>query len=87
MADHKAKEASRDRNIEECYIKTPKSVVMSEQKEQSVKWWQREWTEITKCAITKAFFPKIEERLKDRISVTPKFSAMETGHCNIKTIT
>ena len=58
MADQRAKESARNKNIEECYIKIPKSVVMSEQKEQNVKWWQREWTETTKGAITKAFFPK-----------------------------
>jgi len=72
------------RNTEECYIKIPKSVVMSEQNEQSVKWWQREWTETTKGAITKAFFPKIEERLKFRINVTPNFTAIVTAHGNIK---
>jgi len=51
MADQQAKEAARNKKIEECYKKIPKSVVMSEQKEQSVKWWQREWTETTKSAI------------------------------------
>ena len=73
IADQQAKEAARNKNIEECYIKIPKSVVMSEQKEQSVKWWQREWTETTKGAITKAFFPKIEDRLKLRLNTTSKF--------------
>ena len=33
MADQQAKEAARDKNIDECYIKIPKSVVTSEQKE------------------------------------------------------
>ena len=32
MAEKQAKEAARKKNIEECYIKIPKSVVMSEQK-------------------------------------------------------
>jgi len=84
MADQQAKEAARNKNIEECYIKIPKNVVMSEQKQQSVKWWQREWTETTKGAITKAFFPKIEDRLKLRLNVTPNFTAIVTGHGNIK---
>ena len=39
----------------------PKSVVMGKKK-QSAKWWQREWSETTKGAITKVFFPKIEGR-------------------------
>ena len=84
MADQQAKEAARNKNIEKCYIKIPKSVVRSEQKDHSVKWWQREWTETTKGAITKAFFPKIDDRLKLRLNITPKFTAIVTGHGNIK---
>jgi len=57
---------------------------MSEQKEQSVKWWQREWTETTTGAITKALFPKIEDRLKFRINITPNCTAIVTGHGNIE---
>ena len=45
-------------------MKIPKSVVISEIKEQSVKWWQREWMETAKGATTKTFFPQIEDRLK-----------------------
>ena len=37
-------------------MKIPKSVVISEMKEQSVKWWQREWMETAKGATTKTFF-------------------------------
>ena len=33
---------------------------------------------------TKAFFPKIEERLKLRLNATPNFTAIVTGHGNIK---
>jgi len=57
---------------------------MSELKEQRVKWWQREWTETTKVAITKAFVTKIRNRLKFRINVTPNVTAIVTGHGNIK---
>jgi len=84
MANQKAKVAARNKFIEECYIRIPKSVVMSEQKEHSVKWWQREWSETTKGAITKEFFPKIEDRLKFRINVTSYFTSIVTGHGNIK---
>ena len=66
MADQQAKEATKNKNIEECYIKIPKSFVMSELKEQSVKQWQREWVETTKGAITKAFFHK---KLQAKIEV------------------
>jgi hypothetical protein len=57
---------------------------MNELKEQRVKQWQREWVETTKVAITKAFFPKIEGRLKLRLNTTPKYTTTVTGHGNIK---
>jgi len=84
MADQQAKEAAKNKNIEECYIKIPKSAVMSELKEQSVKQWQREWVEMSKGAITKAFFPKTENRLKLRLNTTPNYTTIVTGHGNIK---
>ena len=43
MADQQTKEATKNKNIEECYIKIPKSFVMSKLKEQSLKQWQTEW--------------------------------------------
>ena len=85
MADQQAKEAEKNKNIEECYIKITKSVVMSEVKEQSVKRWQREWVETTKGQITKAFFPQIEDRLKLRLNTTPNYTTIVTGHGNLKT--
>ena len=59
MTDQQAKEGARNKNFKECYNKIQKTVVMSELKEQSVKQWQRECVETTK-----AFFPKIEDRIK-----------------------
>jgi len=59
--------------------------VLSDLNEQSVNQWQKEWERSSKGAITKSFFPKITERLKLKINVTPNFIAIVTGHCNIKT--
>ena len=50
----------------------------------SVTKWQGEWDYTTKGAITKTFFPKITDRLKLKINVTPNFTTMVTGHGNIK---
>ena len=63
----------------------PKSTVHSELKEQSLKQWQNEWDRTTKGATTKSFFPSIVDRLKLRINPTPNFTAIVTGHGNIKT--
>jgi hypothetical protein len=84
LADQQAKEAAKNKIIEERYKKIPKCVVTRELTELSVRQWQREWTETTKDAITKAFFPKIEDSLKLRLNVTPNFTTIVTGHGNIK---
>ena len=47
--------------------------------------WQSEWDSTTKGAITKLYFPKIADRLKLKINVTPNFTMRVTGHGNIKT--
>ena len=39
----------------------------------------------SKGVITKSFFPNIADRLKLRINATPTFTAILTGHGNIKT--
>jgi len=44
--------------------------------------WQSEWENITNCAITISFFPKITESLKLKFNSTPNFRAMgrENGY-------
>jgi len=84
MADQLAKEVANNKNIEESYTKIPKSVILNELKQKSVKQWQSEWENTAKGAITKLFFHKIEDRLKIRINTTPKFTTITTGHGNIK---
>jgi len=68
----------------ECYKRIPKSTVGRELSDNSVTKWQGEWNYTTKDAITETFFPKITDRLKLKINVTPNFTTMVTGHGNIK---
>jgi hypothetical protein len=49
------------------------------EKEATIKW-QKEWENFPKAAITKQFFPNVQDRLKLNINVTPNFAAMVTGH-------
>jgi len=58
--------------------------VRRELSDNSVTKWQGEWDYTTKGANTKYFFPKIADRLKLKINVTPNFKTMVTGHGNIK---
>jgi len=53
LADQLAKEAARNKNIDESYNRFPKGEVMGELNKQSVIQWQREWDSTTKGAITK----------------------------------
>jgi hypothetical protein len=50
----------------------------------SVTKWQSKWDQTIKCAITKSFFPKIADSLKFKMTGTPKFTTMLTGHGNFK---
>ena len=49
-----------------------------------VKQWQRECVETTNGAITKAFFLKIEDRIKLSLNTITNYTTIVTGHGNIK---
>ena len=44
------------------------------------------YTRTTNGATTKSFFPSIVDRLKLRINTAPNFTAIVTGHGNIKAV-
>ena len=56
----------------------------SELSENSETKWQIEWDRTTKGVTTKLYFPKVADRLKLKIRVTPNLTMMATGHGNIK---
>ena len=85
LADGLAEEVPRSKHIEECYNRIPKSTGTNALKEQCLKQWQNEWETTTKGATTKFFFPTTEDGLKLRIKPTRNFTAVVTGHGNIKT--
>ena len=62
-ADSLAKMATANKNIPESYNKIPKSVVMKDLEEESVKKWQRKWSQTTKGRNKKEYFPDVAERL------------------------
>ena len=75
LADQTAKEAATNSDMD-YYRRIPKSTVRRELSDNSVIKWQGEWNNTTKGAITKSFFPKIADRLKLKINVTPNFTTM-----------
>ena len=46
--------------------------------------WQIEWERTTTGVTTNSYFPKVADRLKLKIRVTPNLTMMVTGHGNIK---
>jgi len=83
LADELAKEAATNRDIKKCYDRIPKSAVKSELSETSETKWHIEWDLTAKGVTTKLYFPKVADRLKLKIRVTPNLTMMVTGHGNI----
>jgi len=75
-----AKQAATNKNIPENYNKIPKSVIMKDLEEESVKEWQRKWTQTNKGRTTKEYFPVVSERLKIKLQLKQNFKAVVSGH-------
>ena len=80
MADKLAKQASEDEQTELIYNKVPKSTIKTELKQSALQEWQRRWNNTAKGTTTKAFFPVIKDRLKQKLPITPEFTAIVSGH-------
>jgi hypothetical protein len=63
LADTLAKKAATNGTISE-------SAVLRHLEEESVRKWQRSWTQTTKGSTTKEYFPDIEGRLKMKLHHT-----------------
>jgi len=79
LADSIAKRAAANKNITESYNKIPKSVVTKDLEEESVKKWQRKWSQ-TKGRNRKEYFQDVAERLKMKLQLTQNVTAIVSGH-------
>ena len=80
LADHLAEQAAQDENLQIYYSRIPLSVVNSELMQLSDRKWETEWSLCTKGDVTKSFFQSVKNRLAQKISITPNFSTILTGH-------
>jgi hypothetical protein len=80
MADRLAKEDARSREGNIAFNRIPKGTLYQEAEEEAKQQWQREWEKCAKAAITKKYFPTVQDRLNMKISMTPTMAAMVTGH-------
>jgi hypothetical protein len=72
IANRLAKEAARSKDTETAFSRIPISTLYYElEEEEAGQQWRKEWGNCTKAAITKEYFPTVQERLNMKISVTP----------------
>jgi hypothetical protein len=69
------------------YRRIPRSAIKKYTWEESIRKWQGQWEETTKGAITKEFFPSVERRLAVNLTLSPKVTAITTGHGNVRSYT
>jgi hypothetical protein len=62
------------------YDKMPREVVIMWEKENGLHMLRRQWTNMEKGTVTKAFFPSVRNRLWEKIPIFPEFTTMLTGH-------
>jgi ribonuclease HI len=67
LADTLAKKAATNKTLPEIYNKIPKSVVIKELEDESMKKWQRKWKQTMKGKITKEYFRDVAERVKMKL--------------------
>lgn len=85
-ADKLAKEAAQDEGYTDIvFDRIPISAITSEINKEELEEWQRQWTDTTKGAVCRSFFPRLEQRLKIKMPITPEFTALVTGHGMTKT--
>ena len=80
-ADKLATEAAHeDDNINIAFDRIPTASIASEIYRKGLEQWQLQWSNTAKGAVCRSFFPNLMHRLKVKISITPEFTALVTGH-------
>ena len=83
LVDKFAKEAAVEDGLV-VYDRIPKKVIMMRGKENGLHMWQEQWMNTGKGAVTKAFFPSVRNRLRQKIPLFPEFTTMVTGHGKLR---
>jgi hypothetical protein len=62
------------------FDRIPKSTLQHEAEEEAKQEWQTEWSKTHKAAATRQYFPTIQDRLRLKLKLTPKITAVLTEH-------
>jgi hypothetical protein len=60
------------------YDKIPRDTIITREKENGLRVWQQQWSNVGKGAVTTAFFPLERTRPQQKIPVFPEFTTMVT---------
>jgi hypothetical protein len=74
MRESWVKELAKEAAVEDgpvVYDKMPREVILTQQKENGLHMWQRQWTDTVEGAVTKVFFPSVRNRTR-QISCIPR---------------
>jgi len=80
LADRLAKQAASNKDIPVVFDRIPKTALYSELEEEATLKWQEDWERCNKAAVTKQFFPNVQDRIHRRIKINQNFTALITGH-------
>ena len=81
--DKLAKEAAmEDGSV--VYDKIPREVLITRVKENGLNMWQQQWTNTGRGTVTKAFFPSVGNRLREKMPIFPEFTILVTGHGKLR---
>jgi hypothetical protein len=80
LADILATEAARSDSTKYEYSRIHKSAITQEAAEEAIQKWQTEWSTSPKTAATRQYVPSVRERIALRINLTPKLTAVLSGH-------
>ena len=78
--DRLAKEAVRSENMQYVFDMMPKSTLHHKAEEETKQKWQTEWSMTHKAAATRQYFPAVQVRLRSKLNLTPKITAVLTEH-------
>jgi hypothetical protein len=83
LVDKLAKEAALE-DGPVVYDKIPREVLVTRVQENGLNMRQRQWTDTGKGAVTKAFFPLVRNRLREKIPIFPEFTVLVTEHGKLR---
>jgi len=80
VADKLAKKAAWSENMQYVFDRIPKSTLQYKAEEEAKEEWQTEWSTSHKAAATRQYFPTVQDRLRLKLKLTPKITAVLTEH-------